>query len=235
VWSTQGRPSPLRPVGSACKAPFLAITSRIALVLRRLRRSETVPKNKKQITPTALSVEAISHALPRVRGTYGELHRPCSSNYATISRVCQRPAWRRLRTNVMPQNSWLPNVGVMTQNGCYPQSVFVVLVSLAAAACVRVVVWPARYSWVTPLLLVCEFPERLEACLEVGTQLARGELMILGGERVAARWGEDPAGEQAPVGCLRKTVIRVRDGRQVRAVDARDEARADVNASCKQK
>src|SRR5579883_2238795 len=95
----------------------------------------------------------------------------------------------------------------MPQNGGHPESALdaLVVVLLAAAARGCVAVLPSPGSWVgSPP--VCEFPECVEAGLQIRPQPEGVEPLILGGERGGAFWGEDAARHQPTVGCLRAIV-----------------------------
>src|SRR5579884_1238504 len=91
----------------------------------------------------------------------------------------------------------------MPHNGGHPASVLDALVFVLPAAAARgcVVVSPAPSSWAGPPP-VGEFPEGVEAGLELRAQPEWVKRLILGGERGTPFWGEDAAGQQPPVGGL---------------------------------
>ena len=76
---------------------------------------------------------------------------------------------------------------------------------LGAAARRSVAVLPLRGSCVGPPT-VCQFPEGVEAVLKIRAQPEGIEGLILDGERDAALWGEDSAGEQPTIGRLRAII-----------------------------
>src|SRR5579864_598427 len=95
----------------------------------------------------------------------------------------------------------------MPHTGGYPACGLDALVGLfygvAARPCVAVS--PSRGSWGGPPA-VREGPEVIEASLKIRTQPEWVELLILSGERGAACWAEDAAGEHPAVGRLRAIV-----------------------------